>query len=52
MRRCKELGFEVQKHDAAEACGILDYQLSVAGILPPWRQEHILQTELTPEKVA
>lgn len=47
MRRCRELGFDPQKHDAAEACGLLDYQLSVSGIIPPWRQS-ILQRELMP----
>lgn len=47
MTRCRELGFDVQKHDAAEACGLLDYQLSVAGIIAPWR-ENILERELMP----
>jgi hypothetical protein len=37
MKRCRELGFDAIKHDAAEACGLLDYQLSVAGISAPWR---------------
>lgn len=48
MRRCRELGFDVQKHDAAEACGLLDYQVSMAGITPPWRLENILQREMMP----
>jgi hypothetical protein len=30
MARCRELGLEPTKHDAAEACGLLDYQLSLA----------------------
>jgi hypothetical protein len=47
MQRCRELGFDVIKHDAAEACGLLDYQLSVEGIIPPWR-ESVLQRQMTP----
>ena len=38
MSRCRELGIEVIKHDAAEAAGLLDYAVSLAGIVPPWRQ--------------
>lgn len=48
MKRCRELGFDAIKHDAAEACGLLDYQLSVAGILPPWRADNVLQRQLRP----
>jgi hypothetical protein len=48
MRRCRELGFDAIKHDAAEACGLLDYQLSMDGITPPWRVENALQQELIP----
>jgi hypothetical protein len=47
MRRCRELGFDVQKHDAAEACGLLDYQISLAGIIAPWR-ENVLEREMMP----
>jgi hypothetical protein len=47
MTECRELGFEVLKHDAAEACGLLDYQLSIEGIIAPWR-EGILQRQMTP----
>jgi hypothetical protein len=47
MTKCRELGFEVIKHDAAEACGLLDYQLSIEGIIAPWR-EGILQRQMTP----
>jgi hypothetical protein len=47
MTRCRELGFDVQKHDAAEACGLLDYQLSCEGIIAPWRVD-VLQRELMP----
>lgn len=48
MTRCRELGFDPAKHDEAEAIGLLDYQLSVAGILAPWRADHILEREMTP----
>lgn len=47
MTRCRELGFDVIKHDAAEAAGLLDYTLSVEGIIPPWR-ESVLQRQLRP----
>ena len=48
MSRCRDLGFDVNRHDAAEACGLLDYQLSVAGIIAPWR-EGVLERELRRE---
>jgi len=47
VTRCRELGFDPAKHDAAEAIGLLDYQLSVSGIIPPWRQG-VLERELRP----
>lgn len=47
MMRCRELGFDPAKHDAAEALGLLDYQLSVAGIIAPWR-ESVLEREMAP----
>ncbi len=50
MTRCRELGFDVIKHDAAEACGLLDYELSVEGVLPPWRNERVLTEQLTPRR--
>jgi hypothetical protein len=49
MQRCRELGFNPIKHDAAEALGLLDYQLSLEGIIPPWRQANILEREMRPE---
>jgi hypothetical protein len=48
MQRCRELGFDPVKHDAAEACGLIDYQLSVEGIIAPWRETHLLQRQMTP----
>lgn len=48
MQRCRELGFDPTKHDAAEALGLLDYQLSIEGVLAPWRQAHVLEREMVP----
>lgn len=47
MTRCRDLGFEPTRHDEAEALGILDYQLSIAGISPPWRA-FCLEREMLP----
>jgi len=41
MDRCRQLGFDPEKHDAAEACGLLDYLLDIEGIHPPWRDQSI-----------
>lgn len=43
VKRCRALGFDPENHDAAEACGILDYQLDVLGIRPPWSQAETLR---------
>lgn len=48
MNRCREFGLHPAKHDEAEAIGLLDYQLSVEGVTPPWRQDHLLQRQLRP----
>lgn len=50
MTKCRELGFEPSKHDAAEALGILDYQLLVEGVLAPWRKTHVLERDLAGER--
>jgi hypothetical protein len=42
IQRCRELGIDVRRHDAAEAAGLLDYLISTDGIIPPWRNEHLL----------
>lgn len=36
-QRCRELGIKPRNDDEADACGILDYDLYVAGVNPPWR---------------
>lgn len=48
MRRCKELGFDPSKYDESDALGLLDYQLSVAGVIAPWRA-NVLERKMTPE---
>lgn len=44
LQRCEQYGWHTDIHDAAEACGILDYALS---IIPdyhrPWRDELLLK---------
>jgi len=37
MERAREFGMEPRRHDEAEAFGILDYQVDLEGITPPWR---------------
>lgn len=52
MKRCRELGFEAIKHDAAEACGILDHELHCSGVTPPWRDALIFAEQLQPRRRA
>jgi hypothetical protein len=47
MQRCRELGFDPNKHDAAEALGLLDYALSIDGIIAPWRNG-VLERQMLP----
>jgi hypothetical protein len=42
----RELGLEPRNDDESDACGILDYDLHIAGITPPWRMENVLQQQL------
>lgn len=37
MDACRALGIEPRRHDAAEAVGILDHALFLAGVEVPWR---------------
>lgn len=46
QERCKDLGLEPRNDDEADALGILDYDLHIAGIVPPWRLEHVLVPQL------
>ena len=41
LERCRVLGLAPQSHDAAEACGLLDYQLHNLGITTPWQQRAV-----------
>ena len=49
--RCRELGFDPATYDESDAIGLLDYRLSVDGIIAPWR-EGVLQTQLSPKRKA
>lgn len=44
--QCKQLGILPGRHDAAEAVGILDFALHLAGIMPPWRDQHVLTVQM------
>lgn len=46
MEACRQLGITPARHDAAEAVGILDYSLNIAGITPPWRIDSVLVPQL------
>lgn len=37
MERCRQFGFRPQKHDEAEALGIMDWATDMLGIATPWR---------------
>lgn len=43
MERAKQFGHSPRKQDEADALGILDYELLMRGITPPWRQTEVLQ---------
>lgn len=49
MRRCRELGFRVNKHDEAEAIGLLDYQLSLDGANRPWADALTFSEQFAPK---
>lgn len=46
MQRCRQLGFSPQKHDQAEAIGILDYACFDLDLTPPWRANEVLRPAL------
>jgi hypothetical protein len=41
IEACNSLGIMPGKHDAAEAVGILDHAMHLAGVTPPWRAADI-----------
>lgn len=49
IARCRQLGFEPRKNDEADALGLLDYSLEIAGITPPWRAGEVLRPPLSLE---
>ncbi len=47
LRQCAEFGWYPETHDAAEACGILDYFLTlVPGHPRPWRDRNFMGAHL------
>jgi len=46
MERCRQLGLHPRNTDEADAIGILDYCVSMRGVIPPWRAEEVLQPML------
>lgn len=46
LERCRELGMAPRNDDEGDALGILDFDLHMAGITPPWREEHVLVRQL------
>jgi len=46
VQRSRELGFKPRNDDEADALGILDYAIALDGVVPPWRQEHVLTQQL------
>lgn len=46
MERCAQLGMTPQKHDEAEAIGVLDYMCEMERITPPWRAHEVLRQPL------
>jgi hypothetical protein len=46
MRRARQLGFHPQKHDQAEAIGIMDFGCEQVGVTPPWRAQEVLRPPL------
>jgi hypothetical protein len=47
MERCRQLGLKPQKHDDAEALGILTWGLLVSGVTPPWLANEVLRQPLS-----
>ena len=46
MDRARQLGFKPQKHDEAEAIGILDHACLSLDLTPPWQLQLALQAQL------
>lgn len=50
--RCRQLGMTPRNDDEADACGILDYDLHIAGVNPPWRDAHLFAGALQGRVIA
>ncbi len=49
MQRCRQLGFDPAKHDAAEAIGLLVYATSLhPEVVPPWRDQLAFAPSMRP----
>lgn len=46
VERCHQLGLKPEKHDEAEAIGVLDYMCEMERIMPPWRAGEVLRQPL------
>ena len=46
MERARQLGFNPAVDDEADALAILDYALSLNGVVPPWRRQEVLRPAL------
>lgn len=46
IERCRQYGWRPQNSDEADAAGLLDYSLSLQGIIPPWRADEVLRPAL------
>lgn len=46
MQRARQLGFKPQKHDEAEAIGILDHACIALDMTPPWQLQLALQAQI------
>lgn len=46
MERCRQLGLTPRNDDEADGIGLMDYQLGLIGIVPPWRANETLRPAL------
>jgi hypothetical protein len=46
MERCQQYGFRPERHDQAEAIGVLDYACSALGVVPYYRANEVLRPPL------
>ena len=46
MERCQQYGFRPDRHDQAEAIGVLDYACTALGVVPYYRANEVLRPPL------